>query len=60
VINGILKCVERRVDLFRIQIDKAQSIWWKTKFAAAGELDQPWKFSREMIGYADDLDLLID
>ena len=30
VINGILKFVERRVDLSRIKVDTAQGLRWKT------------------------------
>ena len=42
------------------EIDDTKCLWRKTKFAAAGEFDQPRKFSREMIGYADDFYFLVD
>jgi hypothetical protein len=32
VINGILNCIERRVDPFRVKIDNPQRLWWKSKF----------------------------
>src|SRR5881396_2167359 len=60
VINGILKCVQCRIDLGGVEIDNAQCLCRKSKFAAAREFDECWKFSREMIGDADDLHFFVD
>src|SRR6266446_4088200 len=59
-INGILKCVERRIDLTGIKVDKAQTLRREKKFAATREFHQRRKFRRQMIGHADDLDLFVD
>src|SRR5438876_7196224 len=60
VINGILKCVQCRVDLGCVEIDNAQCLWRKLKFSAPREFEERWKFSREMIGDADDLRFFVD
>src|SRR5206468_9014650 len=60
VINGILKCVQCRVNLGRVEVDDAQCLWRKSKFFAAREFEEYWKFSREMIGDADDLRFFVD
>src|SRR5437867_3516682 len=60
VINGILKGVLCRIDLGCVENDNAQCLWRKAKFSAAREFDEGWKFSREMIGDADDLHFFVD
>src|SRR6476661_4034146 len=50
VINGILKCVQCRVDLGGVEIDDAQCLWRESKFPITREFDECWDFSREMIG----------
>src|SRR3954447_4279453 len=44
VINGILKCVQCRIDLRCVEIDDMQCLWRKTKFSAARKFDECWKF----------------
>src|SRR5437867_11967737 len=60
VINGILKCVQCRIDLGCVEIDNAQCLWRKSKFSVAREFEERWKFSRQMIGDADDLRFFVD
>ena len=60
MINGILKCVQRRVDLGGVEVDNAQCLWGKSKSSAAREFDECWKFSREMVGDTDDFRFFVD
>src|SRR6202158_5560018 len=60
VINGILKCVQCRVNLGRVEIDNAQCLWRKSKFSAPREFEECGKFSRQMIRDADDLRFFVD
>ena len=61
VINGILKCVECRVDLFPIKSDKAQSVWRKSEvLPLPANSISVGSSAAEMIGHADDLNLLIN
>src|SRR2546423_4390007 len=60
VINGILKCVQCRIDLGGVETDKAQCLRGKMQFSTAREFDESWNFSREMIGHTDDLRFFVD
>jgi hypothetical protein len=43
-----------------VEVDNAQRLSRKSEFSAAREFDECWKFSREMIGDADDLRFFVD
>src|SRR6266404_392294 len=60
VINGMLKLVERRIDLPRFKIDNAQSLRRKTELSAADKFEKQWQFGRQMIRHSDNLRLLVD
>src|SRR5262249_5087384 len=60
VINGILKCVQRRIDLGCVEIDNVQYVRRQSKFSAAREFDQYWNFAGEMIGDTDDFYFFVD
>src|SRR6267378_5469165 len=60
VINGMLKLIERSVDLCGVKIDNAQGVCREVEFSPAREFDQSRQLAREMIRHTNDFRFFVD